>query len=207
MVFIWVDRASSTSSAYDVKARAKQVQGLEKTSPLEPITKNETDTLTLSEEFQEVAGRMAYKKASKRQTSSKELIAQDIMSSPVKTLFENSILEEALNFFKIQRFRHVPILNEQNNLTGIISDRDVFKFYYEMENKEDLLKENISKLVKSRVLTASPDTKISEIARIMFDERIGAMPILDSAGVLIGMITRSDILRTILKRDSLELLV
>jgi acetoin utilization protein AcuB len=207
MVFIWVERASNASSAYEIKNRKRQVQELEKTNPTEAVFKDETDTLTLSDEYQEAAGRMAYSKASKRKASSKDLLASDVMSSPVLTLFENSTLKEALEFVKLKRFRHVPVVNGENKLSGILSDRDFFKFQYETEERDKLSQTKITELIKSRVLTASPDTKISEIARIMFDERIGAMPVLDSEENIVGMITRSDILRTILKRESIELLV
>jgi acetoin utilization protein AcuB len=57
------------------------------------------------------------------------------------------------------------------------------------------------------VLTAHPDTSIRDIARVFFEERIGAVPIVDRGETLVGIVTRSDILRTILNSAPLELWV
>ena len=56
-----------------------------------------------------------------------------------------------------------------------------------------------------QVLTAHPDTEIRTIARVMFEERIGAMPIVSEAGTPVGIITRSDILRTVMNKVPFEL--
>jgi acetoin utilization protein AcuB len=205
MAFIWVDSASKIKSPYEVKSSQKKVERVERINPHDETGSGTTDTFTLSEEYQEAAGHSAYKQASqKREKSHTPLYAEQIMSSPVKTLSTSHSLTDALEFIKTERYRHVPILNPGGALIGIISDRDVFRYYYDINDKAVADKKNITDLVRSRVLTASPDTRISEIARIMFDERIGAMPVLDESHQLVGMITRSDILRTILKRSSME---
>jgi acetoin utilization protein AcuB len=59
----------------------------------------------------------------------------------------------------------------------------------------------------SQVLTAHPDTSIRDIARVFFEERIGAVPIVDRGETLVGIVTRSNILRTILNSAPLELSV
>ncbi len=204
MAFIWVDSASKVRSPYEVKARNKRVDKVEHATSGEAIG-DAVDTFTLSEEYQEAAAHLAYKQAAEKKDGfGKPLYAEDIMSSPVKTLGTTASLTDALLFIKNERFRHVPITNSEGVLVGIISDRDFFRYYYEKDTNEQEALENITDLIKSRVLTASPDTRISEIARIMFEEKIGAMPILDSSHSLTGIITRSDILRALVKRTSFE---
>ena len=63
----------------------------------------------------------------------------------------------------------------------------------------------IQGLITERVLVASPDTEIREVAKILFEHRIGAMPVISSSERLVGIITRSDILRTLVNRAPLEL--
>ncbi len=48
------------------------------------------------------------------------------------------------------------------------------------------------------VLVARPISEVRAIARVMFEEHIGAMPIVGEAGELKGMLTRSDILRVLI---------
>lgn len=207
MSFIWVDSASKIKSPYEVQTRSKHVKNIEKV-PMNEAINDPLDTLTLSEEYQEAAGHLAYKQASeKRKSNARPQFAEEIMSSPVKTLDTETPLHDAMEFFKLERFRHVPIVNSEGALIGIISDRDMLKDYHDNREKYLTNSGNIVELIKSRILTASPDTKISEIARIMFEERIGAMPILDSSHKLIGIITRSDILRALIKQTPVEIKV
>ena len=57
------------------------------------------------------------------------------------------------------------------------------------------------------VITATPDTRIREIARLLIERRIGAMPIMDKYDNLVGIITRSDVLRAVVNHAPLELWV
>jgi len=54
-------------------------------------------------------------------------------------------------------------------------------------------------------LSATPTTEIREIALVMLDEHVSAIPILDSSRHLVGILTTSDILRAIVHRNPLEL--
>ncbi len=143
------------------------------------------------------------------------LLAEQIMSSPVGTLAPDSSLEEAWKLIKDSKFRHIPILSSQKQLIGIISDRDLLLeaaglgmgHKVSRHAQETHGKKAIIDLIKTRVLTASPDTEIREIARILFEEQIGAMPIVNSTGSLVGIITRSDILKALVNKGPLELWV
>ena len=55
------------------------------------------------------------------------------------------------------------------------------------------------------VLAAHPDIEIREVACTMFKERIGCMPLLDHDGEVVGIITKSDILRGVINNEPLDL--
>ena len=126
--------------------------------------------------------------------------AEQIMSSPVVALGPRATMEEARALFRERRFRHVPILSK-DRLVGILSDRDLLRHAGEPPEAP------VRPLVTEAVIAASPNTGIREIARGMFEHHIGAMPILGEEGRLVGIITRSDILRTLINRAPLELWV
>ena len=88
---------------------------------------------------------------------------------------------------------------------GIVSDRELLEAAARLGDPGNAAgQETVGDLVEARVLTALPSTPIREIARILFEERIGAMPIVEY-GVLVGIITRSDILRALINHAALEL--
>lgn len=141
------------------------------------------------------------------------LHAHQIMTSPVVTLYQETTITQAWTLFRERRFRHVPIITRDRKIYGILSDRDLLRFAA-VSGKVPPYADNgpeasmgITSLIKTRVITASQDTEIRQIARILFEQRIGVMPIVSEAGLLEGLITRSDILRTLVNHAPLELWV
>ncbi|MDR4508670.1 MAG: CBS domain-containing protein [Candidatus Brocadiaceae bacterium] len=166
------------------------------------------------------------------------LRANQVMSSPVISLTQDTTLDEAWEVICNYKFLHIPVLSQEKKLIGIVSDRDLLReaaiignipwFSSEKSNIQktmhllqqaknentDLngpenspLQKQIQGIFRTRVLIASPDTDVREIAKIMIEEHIGSMPIVDEKESLVGIITRSDILRTIIIQDSLNLLI
>jgi len=141
------------------------------------------------------------------------LHAHQIMTAPVVTLYRETTIAEAWRLFRERRFRHVPVVTEQGKIYGIISDRDLLRYAatsgkvppYSDSTPE--AKTPIDNLTKTRVITSSQDTEIRQIARMLFEQRVGAMPVVSEGGVIEGIITRSDILRTLVNHAPLELWV
>jgi len=139
--------------------------------------------------------------------------AHQIMTAPVVTLYQQTTITQAWKLFRERRFRHVPVITQDRKIYGILSDRDLLRYAaisgkvppYDASTPEATT--GIDSLIKTRVVTASEDTEIRQIARILFEQRIGVMPIVSESGVLNGIITRSDILRTLVNHAPLELWV
>jgi len=63
----------------------------------------------------------------------------------------------------------------------------------------------LASIISSRTLSSTPTTEIREIAHVMLDHQVCAVPILYSSRQLVGILTTSDILRAIVHRSPLEL--
>lgn len=126
------------------------------------------------------------------------LVAAQIMTSPAITLDENTKISDAVSLIQKKRFRHVPITSEAGVLTGILSDRNLLNLNLNHH-------EAVKSIATPEVITALPTTEIREIAKLMFEERIGSVPIVSAEGSLVGIITRSDILRTVMNKVPFEL--
>lgn len=129
----------------------------------------------------------------------KALIARDLMTSPVTTISPKAQVGEAHKLFSKHRFRHLPVSSDGQRLEGILSDRDILS----AESKG--MGRAVSEIMHRQVLVASPDTDIRTIAGIFFEERIGAMPIVDEQADLVGILTRTDILRALMNRAPLDI--
>jgi acetoin utilization protein AcuB len=118
--------------------------------------------------------------------------AEQIMTSSVVTLAPDSTRERARELLRRFRFRHLPIVGDHGRIVGIVSDRDVAG--------TGILQD----VMIGRVLTAEPGTSIRELARVMVEERINALPIVES-GRLVGIVTTTDVLRAIVRGAPVEL--
>ncbi|MCX7997455.1 MAG: CBS domain-containing protein [Leptospiraceae bacterium] len=143
----------------------------------------------------------AYKKSSK-----KIYYALDIMSKSVIAISPNDSIEHAFQIFQEKKFRHLPIIKQNRTLFGIVSERDILKQKLKnLENPNSQLT-LISQMSLRKTLTAFPLTPIRDIAKIMFDEKVGCVPILSKEDYTIqGIVTRSDILKAIMNMPIIEL--
>jgi len=133
------------------------------------------------------------------------VFAEEVMSSPVITLWPDNSVEQAFRLFHNRGFRHVPVITTDKRLQGIISDRDILRILgsHEGHHQEKI---KVSEVMITEVLTASRKTDIRYITRLFVENRIGSMPVMEDRK-LVGMITRSDILKAVLNHYDIELWV
>jgi len=143
------------------------------------------------------------------QSSRAKILAREIMASPAVTLPVTASLSQAWAIVHSKRFRHIPILGADDAVVGILSDRDLFRGTMELvlAGATGSIKEaegSIKNLVSHPVLVASPVAELRAMARVLLEERIGALPIVSEAEGLVGMVTRSDILRVLVAHPDFD---
>lgn len=135
------------------------------------------------------------------------LHACSIMKSPVLTLNPGMKIIDAWNLFAEKGVSHMPVFSE-NKIIGIVSDRDILHHLIivndRIENKTD---KTVQDIMTRNVITAGRLTDIRRIAKAMFENHIGTMPIVEDDGTLTGIITRSDILYALINYPPLSLWV
>lgn len=118
----------------------------------------------------------------------------------VVTIEPEASVKKAFGLLKSMGIRHLPVVKD-GVLKGIVTDRDlrrpklsdVFKTWDELYRLNDEIQ--VEDIMASPVLTILEDATIQEAAEKMAHKRIGALPVVDTQGKLVGVITESDILR------------
>lgn len=126
--------------------------------------------------------------------------AEQIMTAPVLTIREDTTVMQAWQRLKSAGVRHLPVLNAGGRLVGILSERDLLRVAGTPDSHplRPVQNKPVSEVMRTRVFSAQPDAPIREIAKVLVDQKIGAMPIIDDELDLVGVVTRGDILRTLL---------
>ena len=137
------------------------------------------------------------------------MLIKDMMSQPVLTVLESTTVGEALEILKRQRVRHLPVVDLNQDLLGIVSESDLVKVFpigKDLSTFETnlLSRTAVSKVMKLKPITISTDKLIEEAALIMRTEKIGCLPVADNSGKLLGMITKNDIMDALMSALGLE---
>lgn len=206
MPLIWIDDGKRRFIP-DEKSmfKAPKVSGIE----------NEKIKGTGQSGHQSFAARLAQRTYERKQSPAAErhkiLYAHEIMSSPVVTLPPSTTLAQAWLLIQDHRFRYIPIVNSAGAPLGIVSDRNLLKSAVTLgwnifkSDENDTTGQTIGMQFLSPVLTSQPNAEIHSIAKAMFENHIGAMPIINDQNAVIGIITRSDILRALVHLGPLEI--
>lgn len=122
-------------------------------------------------------------------------LARDLMTSPVHCHYHDEPLDIIKKTMDKFHYRHIPILNREQILVGIISDRDVLRAFHHDQRSDSIL---IQDIMTDEVLIAQTKTRIQDMAKIMLYENISALPIINHQDLLVGIVTLSDILEYII---------
>jgi acetoin utilization protein AcuB len=127
------------------------------------------------------------------------MLVRDRMSRDPVTVTPDDTLARALQLTRAHRVRHLPVVGRDHRLAGILSDRDIrlampSPLTVEDAERADFLERTpIAAVMTREVVSISPIEPIEEAARLMFGNRIGALPVVVD-GRLVGLVTDTDIL-------------
>jgi acetoin utilization protein AcuB len=127
------------------------------------------------------------------------------MSYPVITVEQDIPIMEALNLMRTKNIRRMPVVDANGKLIGIISDKDLLNAGPSQATSLSVWEINylvgkitVKKVMTKNVLTISEDTPIEEAARIMVDNKVGGMPVMNG-NKIVGIITESDLFKVLLE--------
>lgn len=129
------------------------------------------------------------------------MLVEHIMNTNAITLPPSATIEEALGLLQKYRIRHITIVNEDNNVIGIVSDRDVrdaSPSIFKKDSNNQELQNELGSVMSQPVITIHPLDFVEEIARIFYDEEIAALPVVKN-NKFIGMVTEKDMLYTLIQ--------
>src|SRR5437868_8405238 len=114
----------------------------------------------------------------------------EVMTTEVETVQLNSTLEEAASIMKMENVGAIPVVDEDDDLVGIITDRDiVVRCVAEGKDPADT---NVEEVLSHELETIEPDVDVEEAARLMADKQIRRLPVCED-GELVGMISIGDL--------------
>ena len=110
-----------------------------------------------------------------------------IIKDPV-TLNKNSTVKDALQIMKKNKIGGIPIVDENNYLHGIVTNRDI-RFHKDLKVK-------LSEIMTSEnLITAQNNTDLFKAEQLLKKHKIEKLPIVNTKNILVGLVTYKDILK------------
>lgn len=127
------------------------------------------------------------------------MLIQDIMRTSFITLRKANTIGDAVTIFRKGEVRHIPIINDDKSVVGIISDRDVRDALPSTLFPKDISTEleiPVEKIMTTNLITCSQLDFVEEVATYFYQYKIGCLPVI-SGGKLVGLVTEIDVLHTL----------
>lgn len=127
------------------------------------------------------------------------MVVDEVMTRNPVTISKKASIREAIDTLIELDVRHLPVVHN-GELVGIVSDRDLRAFWsldaLASPQWADKLNKPIGTLMTSDVISVNPETELSEVADLMIDHRVGALPVVEPNGAkLVGIVSYIDVLR------------
>lgn len=117
---------------------------------------------------------------------------KDIMNDEPYVFYEDDSLLTASNFMKEEKIRNVPVIDKNNKLVGLITLREIIEGVIGNERKSI-----VSQAMVKEVSSVSLETPLRGAIELMLINHFGCLPVTDSDGKLLGIITETDLLKTL----------
>jgi len=140
------------------------------------------------------------------------MFIEQSMTGKIVTIAKNASIFEAQEKMALHHIRHLPVVEDDNRLIGIVSDRDIrgalpygplayFDFRKEKERLSDL---KIEAIMIRDLHTISPLDTIEDALLLIQNKKVGALPVVEENNRLVGIISVRDLLRAFINVMGIE---
>ncbi len=163
------------SGTLDMRLRALTAEMLELQNSGKPVHEWPVSALKAPEDYR----------------SNYETVGQ-FMSTALFTVRPDDIVDYVASIMHWERIRHIPVEDEMGNLAGLVSQRDLMVLLAQGSQLNRAMAVPVREVMKSEVITITPETKTLEAIELMRRHRVGCLPVL-KCGKLVGIVTTFDI--------------
>jgi len=130
------------------------------------------------------------------------------MKKTIETVPPSASLLEAQGRMRGHHIRQVPVVSGDGTLLGIVSDRDIRAAVlpaglipgFTAEEAEKFMKNTpVERVMTRKVVTATLTDTLEDAIVLLHDFRVNALPVVDAAGKVVGIITRTDVLEAFIE--------
>lgn len=125
------------------------------------------------------------------------------MSTPAVTIREDVPLQEVREILRTRNFRHLPIVDGDNKLVGMVTDRDLRSAFPstmldEAESRIELARmaqSPVRAIMSTELVTLAPTSTLDDALFFLDREKVGAIPVVDEQRCVVGVFSVRDLIK------------
>jgi len=122
---------------------------------------------------------------------------RSIMTKAPATVSPNETVEQVSAMMLRKRLQQIPVVNEQNQLMGLITSYDLWRNCNEGKGNQT----KVSQVMSTDVVKLAPKDQVGAAAELFMDKRFKTFPVVNLRNELKGVITAFDIIKYSLKKE------
>ncbi|MEW6281349.1 MAG: CBS domain-containing protein [Candidatus Eremiobacterota bacterium] len=128
------------------------------------------------------------------------------MTKDVITVHAGTDLAKIMDLMDTNSIRHVPVVDDEGNLVGIISQTDILATLQggdvlPLSDQREMMRGiTAGEIMRTGAFTADPDDELADAGRTMLENKISCLPITEGSR-LIGILTASDFVRYVAMQE------
>ncbi|MFI5042497.1 MAG: CBS domain-containing protein [Acidimicrobiales bacterium] len=137
---------------------------------------------------------------------------KDVMTTEVVAVRRDTTLKEIAAVLRRYRVSALPVVDDMGKVLGVVSEADLLAkealadpgVFAELAHRKDVRKAEgltAGDLMTRPAVTASPDDPVGQAARMMHFLRVKRLPVVNSGGHLVGIVSRADVLAVFDRTD------
>jgi CBS domain-containing membrane protein len=134
-----------------------------------------------------------------------ERAVRDLMTAEVFTLRPQNSLAMCYDLFDSKRVRHVPIVDSEGDLVGLVTDRDLSRSALGSlvdlplsVERDELKRRRIRDIMATEPDSIEPDASLQTAAEMLLESKVGCLPVVEDLH-LVGILTEADFVRDFLE--------
>ncbi|MCC5910668.1 MAG: CBS domain-containing protein [Clostridiaceae bacterium] len=153
--------------------------------------------------------------------------ASDIMTTPVISINPSNTLKEAVQILAEKKISGLPVVDFENKMIGMISEKDIVEYTNKLhvirlinssvwispyddvsfitsykKGFELLSKTKVEEVMSKKVVSVKENASGEEIAKLMKKKNVNRIPVTNDDGVLIGIISRADLINYLASQET-----
>lgn len=132
----------------------------------------------------------------------RQVLLSEVMVRPVVSVHQDDSLSLVEEKFRMKGIRHLPVLDHEGKLAGLVSQRDLYRILSPRITEDGIYydKASLNIFILKRVMTQNPvrlrpEDSLARAVEIMARNKYGCIPVVDGEDRPVGIVTETDVLK------------